>query len=280
MEPTEHIDGRELIIRPDSRLSWQHVRDIWDSRELLWILALRDVSVRYKQAFLGVAWAILQPVTQMVVFTVLFNRFAGIHSGSELPYPVFCFSGLVVWTLFSAGLSHASESLVASSNLVTKVYFPRAVLPLASIGSALVDFAIGFVLVFAIALWFHAPIHATAVLAPPIALLGAGCAIAIGLWTSALNLQFRDVRHALPFFLQLLVFVTPVFYPPSLIPERWRSVLALNPMAAVVDGFRAALFGQPLPWARLGVAAALVLVVGTLGFIRFRSLERTFADRV
>jgi lipopolysaccharide transport system permease protein len=278
MESAEEI--RELIIRPESRFSLQQLRDIWDSRELLWILALRDVTVRYKQAFLGVAWAVLQPLTQMVVFTVLFNRFAGIHSGSEIPYPVFCFSGLVVWTLFAAGLAHASDSLVSGSNLVTKVYFPRAVLPLASIGSALVDFAIGFVLVFGIALWFHAPIHATALLALPIALLGAACALAIGLWTSALNLQFRDVRHALPFFLQLLVFATPVFYPPSMIPERWRALLALNPMAAVVDGFRAALFGQPLPWPRLALAALITLVIATLGFIRFRALERTFADRV
>src|SRR5438874_3443931 len=221
MESAEDI--RELVIRPDSRFSFQQLRDVWDSRELLWILAARDVSVRYKQAFLGVAWAVLQPVTQMVVFTVLFNRFAGIHSGSELPYPVFCFSGLVVWTLFASGLAHASESLVASSNLVTKVYFPRAVLPLAAVGSALVDFAIGFVLVFAVALWFGAPLHATAVLAPLFAAMAAFCAVAVGLWTSALNLQFRDVRHALPFFLQLLVFGTPVFYPPSLIPERWRA---------------------------------------------------------
>jgi lipopolysaccharide transport system permease protein len=280
MESTEQIDGRELIIRPDSRLSWQHVRDIWDSRELLWILALRDVSVRYKQAVLGVAWAVLQPVTQMVVFTVLFNRYAGIASGSELPYPVFCFSGLVVWTLFSSGLSHASESLVNSANLVTKVYFPRAVLPLASIGSSLVDFVIGFALVFVVAAWFGVPLRATVLLAPLMALLAAACAVAIGLWTSALNLQFRDVRHALPFFLQLLVFVTPVFYPASLVTGRWHGVFVLNPMAAVVEGFRAALFGQPLPWARLGIAAAMILVVGTLGFIRFRSLERTFADRV
>jgi homopolymeric O-antigen transport system permease protein len=271
---------RELVLRPDSPWSLRQVRDIWDSRELLWILALRDVSVRYKQAFLGVAWAILQPVTQMVVFTVLFNRFAGIDSGSELPYPLFCFSGLVAWTLFSSGLSHASESLVASSNLVTKVYFPRAVLPLASIGAALVDFSITFVLVFPLAWWLGVPIHWTLVLAPFIALLGAACAVAIGLWTSAINLQYRDIRYALPFFLQLLIFITPVFYPASRVPEKWRALLALNPMAAVVEAFRASLFGGPLPWARLGLACVMVLVVGALGFLRFRQLERTFADRV
>jgi lipopolysaccharide transport system permease protein len=280
MDAVKEIPGRELIIRPRAALSLQDLHDIWDSRELLWILAQRDVAVRYKQAVLGVAWAILQPVTQMIVFTVLFNRFAGIASGSELPYPVFCFSGLVVWTLFASGLAHTSESLIANSNLVTKVYFPRAVLPLASMGSALVDFSIAFVLVFALSLWFRVPIHATALLAPLVALLGASCAVAIGLWTSALNLQFRDIRHALPFFLQMLVFVTPVFYPSSLVPAKWRPLLTINPMAAVVESFRALLYGQPLPGARLAIAAAMVLVIGVGGFIRFRQLERTFADRV
>jgi lipopolysaccharide transport system permease protein len=280
MEAAKEIAARELIIRPETRLSWQHLRDVWDSRELLFILARRDVSVRYKQAVLGVAWAVLQPVVQMLIFTVLFNRFAGIRSGSDLPYPLFCFSGLVIWTLFSSALAHSSESLVAGSNLLTKVYFPRVVLPLAAIGSALVDFAIGFVLALAMALWYGGTLHASMLLAPFIALLAAASAVAIGLWTSALNLQFRDIRYALPFFLQLLVFVTPVFYPPSFVPEKWRALLVLNPMAAVVEAFRASLFGQPLPWARLALSASAVLVVGLLGFVRFRSLERTFADTV
>jgi lipopolysaccharide transport system permease protein len=280
MESATNINGRELVIGPESRFSLQHLRDLWDTRELLWMLAERDIRVRYKQAILGMAWAVLQPVTQMLLFTILFNRFAGISSGSELPYPLFSFSGLVAWNLFSSGLSHASESLVAGSNLVTKVYFPRAVLPLSAIGTAVVDFVICFPLVLALAWWLGVPLHATAPLALPVALLAALCAAALGLWTSALNLQYRDMRCALPFFMQLLVFVTPVFYPATLVPARWRGLLALNPMAAVVEGFRAALFGQPLPWARLALALAVTLVVGTLGFIRFRSLERTFADRV
>ena len=272
--------ARELVIKPDSHLSLQPVRDIWDSRELLWILALRDVQLRYKQAFLGVAWAVLQPLIQVTLFTVLFNRFAGIRSGTSLPYPVFCFAGLVVWQVFASGLTQASESLVNNANLVTKVYFPRAVLPVAAIGATLVDFSIGFVLLFPLALLFRVPLSATACFAPLFALLAAICATAIGFWTSAINLQYRDVRHALPFFMQLLVFATPVFYPSTLIPERWRPLLALNPMAAVLDSFRAVLFGQPLPWGRLALAICLVSVVGALGFLRFRSLERTFADRV
>jgi lipopolysaccharide transport system permease protein len=270
----------ELVIRPDSKLTLQPLRDIWQSRELLWILALRDVKVRYKQAFLGVVWAVLQPVVQVILFTVLFHRFAGIRSGSDLPYPVFCCSGLVVWTVFASGLSHASDSLISNSNLVTKVYFPRAVLPIAAIGATLVDFAIGFLLLVPVSLWFHVPLSATAILAPLLGILAALCAVSIGLWTSAINLQYRDVRYALPFFMQLLVFVTPVFYPTTLIPERFRPLLAMNPMAAVVDCFRAALYGQPPPWARLAVAMCLVSITAVLGFFWFRSHERTFADRV
>ena len=271
---------RELVLRPESALSWEDVRAAWDYRELLWILALRDVSVRYKQATLGVAWALLQPLTQMVIFTVLFNRFAGIRGDGPVPYPVFCFSGLTVWMLFASGLTQASESLVASANLVTKVYFPRVIIPLATIVTATVDFALAFVLLIILMLVFHAPFHASMVLAIPVAAVAALCAVSLGLWTSALNLQFRDVRYALPFFIQLMVYLTPVFYSQSMIPERYRPLLALNPMAAVVDSFRAAMFGTPIPLARLATSAALALAVALGGFVWFRRMERTFADRV
>jgi lipopolysaccharide transport system permease protein len=270
----------ELVLRPESALAWQDFRDAWEYRELLWILAVRDVTVRYKQASLGVAWALIQPFTQVVIFTVLFNRFAGIHADGGVPYPVFCLSGLAVWGLFIGGLTHASESLLASSNLVTKVYFPRVILPLSAIVTAVVDFVITAASLLVLMKLMHVPAHASALWGLPIAALSAVCAAALGLWTSALNLQYRDVRHALPFLLQILVYVTPVFYPVSLVPARWQPLLALNPMAAVVDGFRAALLGTPIPFARLGVAFALALIVGLLGFIRFRRLERTFADRL
>src|SRR5262249_26334959 len=153
---------------------------------------------------------------------------------------VFCFSGVTIWLVFSSGLSHASESLISNSNLVTKVYFPRAILPIAAVGTTLVDFVAGFVLLMPIALWFHVSLAPTALLTPLFAILAALCAVSLGLWTSAINLQYRDIRYALPFLLQLLVFATPVFYPSTLIPERWRPLLALNPMVAVLDGFRAA----------------------------------------
>jgi lipopolysaccharide transport system permease protein len=271
---------RPLLLRPQSALSWQEISDIWQYRELLWILAVRDVKVRYKQASLGIAWAVIQPVTQMVIFTVLFNRMAGIHSDSPVPYPVFCLAGLTIWSLFSNGLSHASESLLGNQNLVTKVYFPRVIIPLATILTACVDTGIAALFLFGLMGVMHVPVHATTILIVPIAALAALCAASLGLWMSALNLRYRDVRHALPFLIQILVYATPVFYPASMIPERYRPLLALNPMAAVVDGFRAALFGTAIPFGRLGLAFLLAFAVGVLGFIRFRSLERTFADKI
>jgi lipopolysaccharide transport system permease protein len=269
-----------LILRPHATLSRQDFADAWDYRELLWILALRDVRVRYKQAALGVTWALVQPIAQVVTFTVLFHHFAGIHGDGAVPYPVFCMAGLTVWGLFASGLSHASESLLGSANLVTKVYFPRVIMPLATILTAAVDTAIASVALLVLMIAMHVPLHLSMLLAVPIAGIGALTAAALGLWTSALNLQYRDVRHALPFFIQLMVYATPVFYSSVMVPERYRRLLALNPMAAVVDGFRAALFGTPIPFSRLATALGIALVVGLLGFIRFRQLERTFADRI
>jgi lipopolysaccharide transport system permease protein len=270
----------ELVLQPYATFSLQDVLDVWRCRELLVMLALRDVRLRYRQAALGVAWALLQPLTQMVIFTILFNRFAGIRSEGDLPYPVFSFSGLVVWALFANGLSYASESLVQSASLITKVYFPRLIIPLAAIFATIVDFLISSTLLAVLMVVYGVPFHPSGLLALPIAALAALCAAAIGLWTSALNVQFRDVRHALPFFIQLLVFLTPVFYSASLVPSRYRPLLALNPMAAVIEGFRAALFGTPLPWARLALALAAALLLALSGFFWFRRVERTFADRI
>jgi lipopolysaccharide transport system permease protein len=271
---------RTLILRPTTALSWQDLRDTWDYRELLWILALRDVKVRYKQASLGIAWALLQPLVQMIVFTVLFHRLAGMGSEGAVPYPVFCLAGLTAWGLFASGLSNASESLLNSSNLVTKVYFPRILIPLATILTAVVDCAIASVLLAGLMLVMHVPIHATAFLALPILGIAALCAASLGLWAAALNLQYRDVRYALPFFIQILVYATPVFYSSSVVPEKYRFLLGLNPMVAVVNGFRAALFGLPIPFVPLGLALAFSVLVGLFGFIRFRHLEQTFADRI
>lgn len=273
--------GYQLYIRPQTTFSLDDLRELWRYRDLLLIMALRDVSVRYKQAVLGVAWAVVQPLVQMVIFTLLFHRFAGIDSDRAVPYPVFCFSGLTVWMLFSSSLSYVSDSLVKSSNLITKVYFPRLIIPLASVLTALVDFALGFALLVPLMIYFHVPIGPGLLLSLPIAALGALYAVAIGLWTSALNVQFRDVRHALPFIIQLLVYLTPVFYPSSLIGKgRMALLLRLNPMATVIDAYRGVLFGGPLPLGRLAIVTVIMVFVGLGGLLWFRRMERTFADRV
>ncbi len=269
-----------MVLRPTTALSWQDFRDVWSYRELLWILALRDVQVRYKQASLGIAWALIQPLAQMVVFTMLFNRFAGFRADAGIPYSVFCLAGVTVWSLFASGLTHASDSLLNSANLVTKVYFPRVLIPLASIMTAVVDSSIAGALLLGLMVVKQVPFHATALLVVPIASVAALWAAALGLWTSALTLQYRDVRHAMPFFVQIMVYLTPVFYSASMVPERYQALIALNPIAAVVDGFRGALFGTPIPFERLGLATAAALIVGMLGFYRFRHLEQTFADRI
>lgn len=270
----------ELVIRPESAISLRDLADAWRYRELLWTLALRDVRVRYKQASLGVLWALLQPLAQMAIFTLVFNRFAGIRSQSSVSYPVFCLSGLLVWTMFASGLSGSSESLVQNSNLITKVYFPRVVIPIAAVVPPLVDFLVGFGLLLPLLPIFGVPLRWTLVFALPIASLASLCSLSLGLWMSAINIQFRDVRYALPFFIQLLIFLTPVFYPPSLVPARYQPYLACNPMAAIVESFRAVIFGEPVPVARLAIAVAAITVIGLLGFIRFRHMERTFADRI
>jgi lipopolysaccharide transport system permease protein len=271
---------RLLVIRPRSAFSVEELGDIWRHRELLVTLGLRDVSVRYKQATLGVAWALVQPVLQMLIFTFLFGRVAGMRADGAEPYSLFVLAGLAVWLLFANGLTAASESLVANSNLVTKVYFPRAVIPLAALASSVVDFFFGFILLLVLMRYYGVPFHASLILAPLVALLSVSAAAALGLWTSALNLRFRDVRYALPFFIQILIYTAPVVYAASALPARWQFLLRCNPMAPVVESFRAAVFGQSIPWISLSLATLAILVVGAGGFYWFRSVERSFADRV
>lgn len=270
----------ELLIRPRSAISLADLAEVWRYRELLWTLTSRDVRVRYKQALFGVLWAVVQPLSQMLLFTVVFHRLAKVNADSRVPYPLFCFSGIVIWSLFSNGLSQASSSLVENSRIITKVYFPRILIPLSAILVAGVDFLIGFALLLVVMLGYGEWPHLGMLWTPVLAVLALACALAVGLWTSAINVQFRDVRYALPFFLQLLIYLTPVFYPSSLVPEDYRFLLALNPMSAIVDGFRAALFSTEMPVARLAGAVVWIAVVGISGFLYFRRMESSFADRV
>jgi len=278
--PDESLNASVIRIRPVSGGVRLNLGDLWEYRELLYFLVWRDLKVRYKQTVLGAAWAIIQPLFLMLVFTVFFGRLIGVPS-EGLPYSIFAYTALLPWQLFARALSDASVSLVANERVITKVYFPRLLVPAAAVISSLVDFAIAFVLLLGMML-FYGVYPGSAIIALPVfILLVLIAALGVGFWLSALNAIYRDVRYTLPFLTQLWMFATPVAYPSSLLHEPWRTLYGLNPMAGVVEGFRWALLGNanapgPLIWA--SAAAALVILVS--GAFYFRRMERTFADVV
>jgi lipopolysaccharide transport system permease protein len=251
---------------------------LWEYRELLYFLVWRDIKVRYKQTALGAAWAILQPVLTMVVFSVFFGRLAKVPSDG-IPYPVFALAALVPWQLFAYSVSESTNSLVVSQNLIKKVYFPRLLIPVASVLAGLVDFAISFVALVGLMTYYGIRPTAAIAILPLFILLAVASALCVGLWLSALNVQFRDVRYTIPFLTQFWMFVTPVAYPSSLIPGKWRTVFGLNPMAGVVEGFRWALLGKATslgPLLAVSIGVVVVLLFG--GLVYFRRMESTFAD--
>jgi lipopolysaccharide transport system permease protein len=265
-------------IRPSRGWVALGLRELWEYRELLWFLVWRDVKVRYKQTVLGAGWAILQPVATMVVFSLFFGRLAEMPSDG-LPYPIFSFAGLVPWTFFSQGLSQSANSLVGSHNLITKVYFPRLAIPISTVLAGLVDFALAFLVLLAMMLAYGIVPGPEVLALAPLLLLALVTALGAGLWLSALNVQFRDVRYIVPFLTQLWLFLTPIAYPSSLLGEPWRTVYGLNPMAGVVEGFRWALLGsgEP-PGAMLAASVLAALALLASGALYFRRTERTFAD--
>lgn len=251
--------------------------ELWDYRELLYFLVWREVRVRYKQTALGVGWAVLQPLLTMVVFSVFFGRLAGIETAG-VPYPVFAYCALLPWQLFAFSLTESSNSVVANQRLLTKVYFPRLLLPLASVAVGLVDFLISFVVLVGL-MAYYGLVPGSAVWTVPVwALLAVSSAVAVSLWLSSLNVRYRDIRYTLPFLTQLWLLSTPVAYPTTLVPDEWRAIYALNPMVGVVDGFRWALLGEPWPGSTVLVSAAAVGVLLVTGTFYFRRTERTFAD--
>ncbi len=270
------------MLRIEPTRGWVSLRlgELWTYRELLYFLTWRDIKVRYKQTVLGVAWAVLQPVLTMLVFSVFFGRLAKMPSDG-IPYPVFVYAALVPWQLFAYSLTESANSMVGNQNLIKKVYFPRLVIPIAAVLAGLVDFAIAFLVLVGMMAFYG--IHPTAAIGmlPLFALLAVASALAVGLWLSALNVQFRDVRYTIPFLTQFWLFATPVAYPSSLIPGRWRALYGLNPMAGVVEGFRWALFGKSGgPGAMVLVATLVVAVLLIGGLAYFRRMEKTFADVV
>ena len=254
------------------------VRELWRYRELLYFLMWRDVKVRYRQTVLGVAWALLQPTLTMLIFTVFFGRLARLPSDG-VPYPLFALCGLMPWQIFSFSLTSSANSLVSSERLVTRVYFPRLAVPVASVLGGTLDFAVALPVLIALLSWYGVPLSATVCVAPLLFLLAVTAAIAAGVGLSALNVRYRDVRHALPFASQLWMFLTPIAYPASLVPAEWQALYGLNPMAGVVEGFRWALLGgRPFPVILVSTALVSTLVGLYASVAYFRRVERGFAD--
>ena len=277
-------DHPTITIKPTHGLAALRLGDLWAYRELLYFLVWRDVKVRYKQTLLGVLWVILQPLVSMAIFTVLFGILLQVDSG-DVPYPVFAYAGLLPWNYFSQSLNRSSTSVVNSSHLITKIYFPRLVIPLSGILSSLVDFAIAFGVLAGLMI-AYAIVPTVGLLAlPALILLAMATALGFGLWLSALNVRYRDVNYLVPFLIQIWMYVTPVVYGSGLVPERYRFLLSLNPMTGVVEGFRWALLGPAavgdyLSAPLLAISVAISLLVLITGAYFFRATERTFADIV
>jgi lipopolysaccharide transport system permease protein len=274
------IEMSKTIIEPSEGLVSLKLKELWQYHELLYFLTWRDIKVRYKQTVLGAAWAIIQPFFTMVVFSLFFGKLAKMPSDG-LPYPIFSYCALVPWSLFAYGLGQSSNSLVGNANLIQKVYFPRLVIPISSVLSGLVDFLLAFAVLLGM-MWFYGIAPTMNVIwLPALVLLALVAALGVGLWFSALNVQYRDIRFTLPFITQFWLFATPIAYPSSLLPEPWRTIYGINPMVGVVEGFRWALLGTKTAPGLVIIAstlATLAILVG--GAFYFRRMEKTFADVV
>lgn len=259
--------------------SWKifDLSELWAYRELLFFLTWRDVRVRYKQAVLGMGWVVLQPLLMTLVFTIFLGVIVRVPSDG-VPYPIFAYSGLLLWTFFSGAISGSGNSLVGNAHLITKVYFPRLLVPLASILARVVDLVVALVMLVGLMIYFRVGVSTGLLMAPVMIILLALLALGLGMWTSALNVKYRDVGLALPVFIQLWMFVSPVVYPLTLVPERWRFVYSLNPLVGIIEGFRAALFGKSFNWQALGISAIVTLALLVYAGFVFKRREKTFAD--
>jgi len=264
-------------IRPGARAMSFTLDEVWHARELLYFLVWRDVKVRYKQTALGIAWSVLQPFLTMVVFTIFFGRLAKVPSDG-VPYPLFSLAALVPWTYFATAASNGSSSLVGNQHLLAKVYFPRILVPLAAVLMPAVDLAVSFGMLIVLMAWYHVAPTAAIVALPLYVGLGILTAFAVTLWTSALSVRYRDARYVLPFVIQIWLFISPVAYPASMVPERWRLLYSLNPMVTVVEGFRSSLLGTPGPGSTAAIAMVVVAAALAAGAAYFRSVEGSIVD--
>jgi lipopolysaccharide transport system permease protein len=269
----------ELVIAPgmSEKNYW---RDLWRYRELFYILSWRDVKVRYKQTVIGAAWSIIRPLLTTIVFYVVFSRIAKLQNPGNAPYILMIFAGMLPWQFFSTALSEASNSLIGNSNLITKVYFPRMIIPASSVITSLVDFAITLVIMFVMMLWFQFLPPWQIIFLPVFILLAFICAFGVGLFLTALNVKYRDFRYIIPFIIQFGLYITPVGFSSALINEKWRWLYAFNPMVGVIDGFRFCLLGDPMHWSSLLSSIIFSLFFLFLGVYYFRKMEKTFADNI
>jgi len=273
-------EPRTITIRPSKGWAALNLKDLWNYRELIYFFTWRDLKVRYKQTLLGASWAVLQPFLTMVVFSVFFGGLAKVPSDG-VPYPIFSYTALLPWTLFSKAMQDASRSLVSSANIISKVYFPRLILPLATVLAGVVDFLIAFVVLLAMMLYYGIRPTANVWTLPLFVLLALITAIGVGLWLSALNVMYRDVGYVIPFLTQFWMYITPIAYPASMVPEKWKFLYALNPLTGVVEGFRWALLGTGEgPGTSLLISASIAILLTITGLFYFRRMERKFADMV
>ncbi len=275
----KEIEIQKVIIDSEDEkrrvINW---KELWQYRDLFLFLVWRDIKTRYAQSILGVGWAIIQPVFSMIVFTIVFGNLAKVNS-EGVPYAIFSFTALVPWTFFSSSLTSATGSLISSKNLITKVYFPRLVIPISPVIGKMIDFAISFVILLGMMFWFDVKPTIWALMVPVFILFLMLTAAGVGMWLTALSIQYRDIRYGADFFIQLLMYASPVIYATSSIPEKYQILYALNPMVGVIEGFRAALLGtRAMPWDLLGVGALMAVAFFLSGALYFRSMERYFAD--
>ena len=268
-----------IVIEPARRWVAIKFRDLWEYRELLYFLMWRDIKVRYKQTVLGATWAIIQPLVTMIVFTYFFGILARVPTDG-IPYPIFFYTGLLIWTFFSNAVSTGANSLVGNTNLITKVYFPRLIIPSASVGAGLMDFAIASFLLVGLLIYYDFPVTLSYLMLVPVILVTTLFALGMAVWLSALNVRYRDIRYALPFVMQIWLFVSPIIYPASLVPEQWRWILALNPMTGIIEGFRSALFDKEIHWWSLGYSTLFTLGLFVYASYSFRRMEKKFAEYI
>ena len=281
--PTSSSDNsgkRSVVIAPSKGLFHIGFKSLWEYRELLYFLVWRDVKVRYKQTAIGAIWAVLQPLLTMMIFALIFGRFAKIPS-DNVPYPIFAFAGLLPWTYFSQAISRSGMSLVGDANLIRKIYFPRMTIPMSSVASPLVDFALSLAILAVMMVWYRVTPGWAVLTLPLFMCLAIFAAFGTSLWLSALNVRYRDVGHAIPFLVQFWMYASPIVYPASIIPRVWRPFYNLNPMAGVAEGFRWGLLGKQAPdFQGIGIGAGVTVVLVISGLVFFKRMERTFADVV